>query len=406
MTTSSGWRPALLLVVATLFLAWAPACGGSSKKNNGPTQRLSPEEEGKKALTQAIEAQEAGKVEEAVDLFQRAQELRPGHYETTERYARFLLAQHRPEDATKVVRTYLEENPAATDGLLLLADAQIASRDYDGAYETLTERLALEEDAASYARRGEVRMLQGKHEEGLVDIEQAIKLAPNEHSHRVALARALIETGDRERAATELEEVLAEDPENVPALLVSGALLRDQRELEQAFERHQKAVDLDRANYEAHYELGITQFFLGKSEEAEASLEEATRLAPHDAQSWYVYGELVRNRGAAEEAAVMYRKARDNDIDHDKASTKLALMLLELGTPENLEEGITVLTARLERHPEDSLAYFLLGEIYEKSERYAEAVEAYERYLNAAERDEPDVATARRKVRALKRKLR
>ncbi len=406
-TNINRWSTGLCVFVVAALLAGLPACGGSPKEAEKPTPAIDKEEEGKKAFTQAVAAEESGDMAAAEMHYIKASEMRPTHFETAERYVRFLIEKKREGvEAVKVAKAFLERAPDELSGYMLLADAQIAADDPDAAYQTLTDLIALDATAAAYAKRGKLQVRRGEYEPGVADIREAIKLDGANLDHQVALGDAMKEQGQLDEAAEVLQVVLKDDPEHIGALLSYGAVLRDQGDPDQAFELHQRAVELDGSDHRTHYELGISQFYLRKNEEAEASLQRATQLEPRDAQSWYVYGELLRNRQEYEQAADKYRKAREIDIDHDKASTKLALMLIYLATAEAYDEARTVLQARIEREPKDAAAHFLLGEVYEKQEQYAEALASYEAFIEIAERGDPDISQARRKVRQLKSKVR
>jgi tetratricopeptide (TPR) repeat protein len=399
---TSGWRLPVLFLSVLILAVTVQACGGSSKDADEPKQEKK-EGDAKQALEQAIEAEKAGQVDAADEHYERARELRPQHLETAERYTRFLLAQKRPEDAVRVAKEFLEGSMSELQAYYLLAEAQVANRDYPGAHETLSQLIELEaNEAAAYARRGEIAIKQEKFEEGLTDIRKAVELSPQNPDHRVALGKALQDAGDLDAAAKELAAVLQEHPEHVGAHLVYGAVLRTQGKRDDAFELHKKAVELADGDPMAHYELGISQFYLGKNEDAQKSLQRAMDLDPDDAQIRYVYGEVLRNLKSYEEAAQRYREALERDPAHDKATTKLGLVLTFL---EKNDEAVTVLKARVAEHREDAEAHYLLGTIYEKQEKFTEAVEAYDAFLEVAAESDPNVAEARRKVRLLKRKL-
>lgn len=401
--SNSGWSAVTLFVAALVLAVMAQACGGSSNKSATGPKPGDVEEQATQALAQAIEAEAAGQADEAEAQYQRARELRPQHLETAERYTRFLIAQRRADAAVTEAKEFLDQSLNELRGYHLLAEAQVAAGDHAGAYETLSELIELEgTDASAFAKRGEVAIKLKKVEEGLTDIRRAIDMSPDKPEYRVALGKALQESGSLDEAAKELADVVAKHPDHVGAHLAYGAVLRDRRQLDEAFEVHTKAVELAGEDPMAHYELGISQFYLGKSAEAETSLTRAMELGPDDAQIRYVYGEVLRNLKRYDESAQRYREALERDPDHDKAATKLGLVLTYL---DKMDEADTVLQARISRHPGDADAHYLLGTIYEKQEKYAEAVAAYDKFLESAAENHPEAEEARKRVRLLKRKL-
>jgi tetratricopeptide (TPR) repeat protein len=402
-TSNSGWKNASLFLAALILAVTAQACGGPSKKGATGPKAASAEEDATQALAQAIEAEKAGDVDVAQRQYQRAREMRPQHLETAERFTRFLIAQRRAEEAVEEAKEFLDQSLNELRGYYLLAEAQVAAGDYAGASDTVSQLIELDgTDAGAFARRGEIAVKQKKFDEALADIRRAIEMSPDKPDYRVVLGKALQEAGDLDGAAKELAAVVKEHPEHVGAHLAYGAVLRSQRKLDDAFALHKKAVELAGEDPMTHYELGISQFYLGNSEEAEASLKRAAELGPDDAQIRYVYGEVLRNLKRYEESAQRYREALERDPGHDKAATKLGLVLTYL---DKMDEANNVLQARITGHPEDAEAHYLLGTIYEKQEKYAEAVAAYDKFLEIAPEGDANADDARKRVRALKRKL-
>jgi tetratricopeptide (TPR) repeat protein len=401
--SNNGWRIASLLLAALALAVTVQACGGSSSKDTAKPNAASAEEDATQALVQAIEAENAGQDDVAEEQYRRARELRPQHLETAERYTRFLIAQRRNDESVAEAKEFVDQSLNELRGYYLLAEAQVAAGDYDGAHDTLSQLIELDgTDAAAFARRGEVAIKQKKFDDGLADIRIANDMSPDKPDYRVTLGKALQDAGDLDGAAKELGAVVEAHPEHVGAHLAYGAVLRAQRKLDQAFELHQKAVALAGDDPMTHYELGISQFYLGKSEDAEGSLTRAAELDPDDAQIRYVYGEVLRNLKRYDESAQRYREALERDPDHDKAATKLGLVLTYL---DKMDEADTVLQARIARQPKDAEAHYLVGTIYEKQEKYAEAVATYDKFLELASDDDPNADEARKRVRLLKRKL-
>jgi Flp pilus assembly protein TadD len=65
------------------------------------------------------------------------------------------------------------------------------------------------------------------------------------------------------------------------------------------------------ANGPAHYYLGEALNRLGRVDEALSVLVRATRLSPENPRVFYLLGILYDRRNLPEEAAVMYRRARE-----------------------------------------------------------------------------------------------
>jgi len=75
--------------------------------------------------------------------------------------------------------------------------------------------------------------------------EGALGLYPKPWKAHYNLALALIQTGDRARAANELRTITEEKPDYLPACNALGVLLQSARELEAAAEQFKAALRID-----------------------------------------------------------------------------------------------------------------------------------------------------------------
>lgn len=391
-----------------MFLAVAiaaPACGGGGSSGKGskePTKKADKIAEAKRALKAAKAAEEEGDAKLASDEYKTALKYRPEHFETVERYSRFLIDQGRAQDSVRVASNFLSRSLGELKAYHLVADAQMAAGDWIGAHETLTELLELDDgDALALYKRGKVQIERKNFDAAIEDLDKAI-LSDKENADFYAAKGMVLERSNKlKQARIELNRAIKLNSQHGDAHVVLGLVLRKQGETEDALAAHEKAAKFSPENAEAHFQLGISQNIEGDNMAAEISLKKATELNDKNATYWYAYGEVLRNLKRPKDAIQPYRKALKINADYAKAADKLGLVLI---AANELEGAETLFTERVKTHPDEPRAWFHLGQIYEKSEKYSLAVGAFEKFLSLADDGDRDVSPVKKRLRKLKRK--
>src|SRR5581483_9158136 len=111
------------------------------------------------------------------------------------------------------------------------------------------------------------------------ELAQLDRLAPKNCSGHWAVARACCELGDSSRAVKEFERALALEPENAEVRLDLASLLFDRDEESQAL----------------------------------AVLSAGLVLRPHSSRMWHLMAFIQTERGAVDEAATSFKRARSGD---------------------------------------------------------------------------------------------
>lgn len=113
---------------------------------------------------------------------------------------------------------------------------------------------------------------------------------------RLKAAQKAMQTGDPQVAANALREVLAQDPENVPALLNLGVLYHQAGQHSKAIEQFQRVTELQPTEPRAYLNLAAAEDALGHLNAAEAALLKALELAPGQAGVHHNLGVLYLKR--------------------------------------------------------------------------------------------------------------
>src|SRR5438132_7855031 len=87
-------------------------------------------------------------------------------------------------------------------------------------------------------------------------------------------------SGDRERAVSDLVSATRANPDLIMATLLLGDLYREGGNYDGALKQYQRVVKMDSYGWENFYKLGVTYQFLQRLEEAAAAYLRALKLNP------------------------------------------------------------------------------------------------------------------------------
>jgi putative PEP-CTERM system TPR-repeat lipoprotein len=221
------------------------------------------------------------------------------------------------EDAVAYLRQILERNPSFADGWVLL---------------------------------GQIHRGQGDNAAARVDLDTAIKLAPDSDAARIERAILFIATGDAQSAGPDLAPVLKRHPKDPRANYLQAMIHTSHQDYRAA------RIDLQRiaGNFEgyppAYYLMATVDFAEGQFGQAEGDINRFLHHQPND-----------------------------------EAGTALLVTLLV--RRNNLARSIEVLTAALAVHPQSVKLLGLLTDVYLKSNRPKEAAEVLDRIAANAPSD-------------------
>jgi len=147
--------------------------------------------------------------------------------------------------------------------------------------------------SSSYTNQANAGLLPTAEAIGLARqaVDRALKLDPDyarAHSQRGFLAMS--HEGDLRLAASELEQALRLEPDDIGTLLNAGRLAQALGRIDQAIMIDQFVVARDPVNARAHYNLGVDLMFAGRHDEAITSWRTTLALSPDYIGAWYNIG--------------------------------------------------------------------------------------------------------------------
>lgn len=227
--------------------------------------------------------------------------------------------------------------------MCLSGRALIMLGNYAEAEERLNTAITMfPEFSRPHVVRGELRLIQGSHDQAVEEFERAVVLGDTDPNTQIKLSRALMLKGDRDGAQTAVDESLRLDPRR--------------KRLTEAFELEKT----------------------GNLKEAEAIYRDVLKHDPENVDALRLLAGLATSQKAHRDAEIFLKRALELTPDFGKAMADLVVNLVE---QEKTDEALEF-AARLTRIGADNSDSFLLqGNAYSAAGRYEDAISSYHKAL-------------------------
>lgn len=303
-------------------------------------------------IHQALEHHQAGRLAEAVDLYQQI----------------------------------LQKDPDNTDALHLLGniacqmgDAALAVNLIGRAHELLPTNLAYLNSLGMALR------MQGQYEASIARYTQAMGLAPESASVHFGMANTYLAMGQVGKAEQGFREALALKPDFFEACYNLANLQKSRGEHAAAVDSYQRAIALQPDFADAHHNLGSTYQAMGEFELALASYRQA--MAGQLPETHNNMGNIYRAQGRLQQAADAYEAAIRLQSGFMPAYLGLARLLIENGQPADAIEWLNQAAGLA---PDDAEIAFNRGIARAQLQQFDQAVSDFER----AVQQQPDYVDA------------
>ncbi len=254
--------------------------------------------------------------------------------------------------------------------------------DYDKAAAAYREAIA-----GALQHLGNLRLSHKEYAEGVDLLDRAVKVDPTQVGTRVDLAIASFETRDFEKAKTEIEAALQQDPKDVRALSLAGKIYFVRGEFQQAVKSLQSALELQ-LDLDTGYLLALADLELKELAPASVIFDEILASAKPNASPHVLIGLAYRETGYFEQAASHFSKAVELEPKKPRVRSALGLTYFLQGA-QNYAKAREQFLAELGITPEDYTGLYYLGMIAASEKKPDEAGKWFARAV-AAHPDEPD----------------
>jgi len=336
-----------------------------------------------------------GRITEAEPLLERASTLDPGNVNTRLNLALNQLRLGNKPGAQANLKRILRDQPNNKEASAVL-ESMRQKTGYEAALEEYRHnRFAqsqslLEQMISGGSRAPNVfRLLawchhrQGRPEEALRAMQQALELAPDDPVLYANAAQILIEQRNLTGARAGVDKALELAPDNAFALKLDGTLNVASGNLKAALASFQHAAEVDRSDPEAVERLGTVQFMLYRYAEARKTFETGIARFPSFGRLYAAYAKLLLDpssaagAGAESRAKGLLDKALALDASQADAHFELGKLLINQGKASEAAHHLETAT-RLD--PANRSAHFALANAYRILGRNADQAKELERY--------------------------
>jgi tetratricopeptide (TPR) repeat protein len=281
----------------------------------------------------------------------------------------------------EVVPYYPSPLPRTDENALYRAVAQVGlGNNIEAGLPELAREIERQKprEAEFYMVLGDAWRSKEKRREAVAAYEQAVRLNPASLRGMRALAGALEDSGEYERAAEILKKAVQIAPADPETWYRYGILDSSSGRLNDAIEKIRKATALDPSLPEKSRRLAEFLAKAGKPDDAQIALRDALRIDPYDEDAWDLSGRILAGKGVTAEALYDFERAirlRPGSATH---LYDYALALARAGRFDEAQERAE---ASIRADGNLAEAHELIGGLLERKRQLPEAVREYRRAL-------------------------
>ena len=289
------------------------------------------------------------------------------------------------------------------------AKSALAAGDIPQAERAFKQTIAL-----GLRQLGTLSVAEGRYEEGVRELDQALKIAPDNPDIAADAAIAWFRAGDVKKAQQLARSVVAANPRHARAQNVLGRIDLYRADFAAAITDLQAAVALD-DDFETSYFLGIAYLKAKRTADAQRWFQHLQDNIGDSAALHVLIGRAYSISHLPERAITEFRKAIQLDPKYPRAHALLGYSILEFRGEEAYPQarleferelklqpddynsllllGISTVALRdypaaevallhaSRLRPQEPFAYLYMGETYTETKRLPQAVEVLEKYL-------------------------
>ena len=232
---------------------------------------------------------------------------------------------------------------------------------------------------------GNLHVSNKEYAEGIDLLARAVQAAPARVAARVGLAIAHFQNRDFEKAKTEIEAALERDPKDVRALSLAGKVYFVKGDFSSAAARLESALRLQ-PDFDTGYLLALADLELKNPVPAGVIFDEMQASSLPSASMHVLIGLAYRETGYLDQAAIHFAKAIELEPRKARVRSSLGLTYFLQG-PQSYAKAREELMAELSITPDDDTSRYYLGLIAAKEGKPEESEKWFEQVATARPED-------------------
>jgi Flp pilus assembly protein TadD len=300
--------------------------------------------------------------EKTISELKEVVSLEPNNIEANYKLARLLLARGQTDETISVIEKVKSTPPVSAVFLALLGDAYFRKGNVDKAEENYLLALAGQKNnAEAVLGLAKVSQNRGDTKAALAYLSQARELAGNSPELLYKVGVAALGIGFWDDARLDLEQVVKLKPDEPAFLIALGAAWLKKADLFTTEPIFRRALEIQPDNPQAQMYLGYVLYKQKKLEEAKSYLEKAIKGDSSTPEPFYYLGLIVQEENDDQRAVALFEKAIQASASFANAHIALGASCLKLKDYPRAQRELE-LGAKL--NPDDSKAHYQLAVLY------------------------------------------
>ena len=266
----------------------------------------------------------------------------------------------RLQEAENLYRDILRSSPGHLDTLYLLGVLSSQMGKYETAMELISKVIQAAPDfAEAHYNLGSTFGEQGRLDEAITSYRRATALNPDYFEAHYSLGKALALRDKPHEAASAYRRAIAVDPNRAEVCCELGNLLMDANTPHEAEAAYRRAIAIQPNHVESLFNLGVALKDQGKFAEAIPYYRRVLEL-DESAKAHHNLGAALQGQGKPDEAAEAYRRALQLEPGNVSAKFMLAAVTgeqPETAPPEYVKNLFDGYSAQFDRHLLGKLQY-------------------------------------------------
>jgi len=214
--------------------------------------------------------------------------------------------------AERLVKDFLQQHPADVSAIRILADIGIKLKQFDDARHLLERCLQLAPDF-HLARHNYTNVLirQQKLEAALSEVEKLLAVEPNNQNFLILKGTVLVRSGDHAEALEIYERVLKDYPNQARAQMSYGHALKTVGRLDESIQAYRKCIELSPGVGEAYWSLANLKTFRFSDEDITLMRSQVTTEGGDEddqAHIAFALGKALEDREQFDESFNFYKR--------------------------------------------------------------------------------------------------
>ena len=272
----------------------------------------------------------ARRYQEANNLFDKSLILNPDDIATLMNYARTLSSQKEFAKALKILEHGIKIDSKNFRLLTAYANTAVKVGEYLKASEAFELSLELNDrNIPTLNSYGNALVEQGEYQRASELFEKCLELEPNNFRTLNSYARLLAQQGEYQRASELFENSLQLEPNNIPTLNSYANTLVEQGEYQRASELFEKCLELEPNNFRTLNSYARLLAHQGEYQRASELFENSLQLEPNNIPTLNSYANALVEQGEYQYANELFEQCLQLDRNDVRTLTSYANSLVQ-----------------------------------------------------------------------------